>query len=764
MKKSILVVCAFLMFYGNSFAAKWLPLPATDIKSKCPPNNFKGSSYSYAKKCRNVVRAWSGAVWDDANRAMYIWGGGHGDYIGNEVYKLDLSLTTGVTMTRITDPDIWPAGIFGPCVDEVPGTNNPVSRHTYGNMAFIPATSSGLAHDHMWIFGGARACGSGGFGADTWMLDLTTKAWTKKNPTGTNPGRTILFAAYHPGNNKVYTINGTNTAFYAYDVASNTWSRLRVFGKRLTTGNTSYRNSVIVGNDYYFIGGNGTNAGGLWKINVNGRPDYEFHQITTTGATEIEYATCPGFAYDSKRNLLVAWNGGSPSETNYTDPTSIYTLNMTTWVWTKTTVTANAPVLTASPPHGVWGRFAYSSKMDCYVVISDYDQNATLFCPDDYPTDLWFSRTLNSARESTGCDNGRCKHIRMGQTPDGLIYVFGGDKGWGSSSSTLTTYNVDTDTWTLKIPDCPPDGVIQLDGMDEGALMYNSSNGKFYYFFAGSYCHMCRAGASCTTSYVYDPNCSYGNCHDSAMVTKVNIRYDPTTNTWDPTPLKKPSGHYTPNWGTYDPILNRTIHFIGYKGGIERQYYDIQSNSWGTKKDFPFSIDLRRSITQGSFAHDKVSRVIYLWGTSHPDNSDKRIWKYDIAADTMISFDTNAPGKLDPVVWYQYYNIVWDSANDVMLIPQCEDTGASHPMQFHSFDPKTHVWKKNMNKNSWNGKQPWGREGIYDSVHNLLIILGYNQDNIDGTNQMWFYRYGGGAGTSTDKTPPSTLKNPRKSP
>ncbi len=222
MKKSILIVCALLMLCGNSFAAKWLPLPATDIKSKCPPNNFKGSSYSYASNCGNVVKAWSGAVWDDANRTMYLWGGGHGDYIGNEVYKLDISLTTGVTMTRITDPDIWPPSTFGPCVDEVPGTNNPVSRHTYGNMAFLPATSSGLDHDKIWIHGGSMSLWK------WWDSELTigcsiltTKTWTKMTPTGTKPGGIILFAAYHPGNNKIYMtgseISASNAYFYSYD-------------------------------------------------------------------------------------------------------------------------------------------------------------------------------------------------------------------------------------------------------------------------------------------------------------------------------------------------------------------------------------------------------------------------------------------------------------------------------------------------------------------------------------------------------------------
>ncbi len=746
------------MFYGTSFAAKWLPLPATDIKSKCPPNNYRGTNYPWASYCGAVVRAWSGAVWDDANRAMYIWGGGHGDYMGNEIYKVDISLETGVKTTRITDPDIWPPGTFGRCVDEVPGTNNPVARHTYGNMAFLPATSSGLGSDKIWIHGGSLSCGSGGFGSDDWMFDLSAKTWAKLSPTGTKPGAIILFAAYHPGNNKIYMtgteISASNAYFYSYDPATNNWRRLAAFNPWLIKGQTSKRNATIVGDYYYFIGG-----GGLWKINVNGVPSYQYQVVSTTGATEIESAPAPGITYDSKRNLLVAWHGSSSTPA---DLQSIYTLNLSTLVWTKTTVTANAPTYNG-PNNGTWGRFAYSSKMDCYVAVSDYNVDAVLYCPDDYPTDLWFSRSLAGSRGSNACENGQCKHIRIGMGPSNdLIYFFGGDHGAGSANSDVHTYNVDTNTWTTKIPNCAAQGTVQLDGMDEGALFYNTNDGKFYYFFSGDYCQECRLtntpqnGCQYPNT-IYDPNCKYGSCRNSTMMSMVNLKYDPLTHTWDGTSLlaNSPLAGAT-HWTIYDQTSNKGFLFgAGNSDSIRVYTYNIATNAWTSSNKTPGAIKANLNyLTKGHWAHDKVNRVVYLW-----DPYFGKIFKYDIATDTMSLISSNAPSPESTRSFYGQWPCEWDSANEVILMNETFEQ-QTFPMVFHAYKPSTNIWRKNLACNSWDGKKPWGRESFYDAAHNLLILLGYVESPY-GTNQMWFYRYGG-AGTkpSTDATPHSTPKKP----
>ena len=47
-----------------------------------------------------IMSAWSGGAYDPTNKKLYIWGGGHGDYCGNEV--LSFNLVTGA-WTRETN-------------------------------------------------------------------------------------------------------------------------------------------------------------------------------------------------------------------------------------------------------------------------------------------------------------------------------------------------------------------------------------------------------------------------------------------------------------------------------------------------------------------------------------------------------------------------------------------------------------------------------------------------------------------------------------
>jgi hypothetical protein len=121
---------------------------------------------------------------------------------------------------------------------------------------------------------------------------------------------------------------------------------------------------------------------------------------------------------------------------------------------------------------------------------------------------------------------------------------------------------------------------------------------------------------------------------------------------------------------------------------------------------------------------------VYLWDALYG-----KIYKYDIPTDTLSLINSSAPkGR------YDQYQSVWDSANNVMLMNESWES-QTFPMRFHTYKPTTDTWTKDIVYNSWNGKQPWGRESFYDAAHNLLILLGY-VDSRYGTNQIWFYRYG----------------------
>src|SRR5699024_2993382 len=61
----------------------WERIPDTHMRDVCPPT-------ANLRDCRYAIEAWSGAAWDRDGGHMLIFGGGHVDYYGNEVYQFSL--------------------------------------------------------------------------------------------------------------------------------------------------------------------------------------------------------------------------------------------------------------------------------------------------------------------------------------------------------------------------------------------------------------------------------------------------------------------------------------------------------------------------------------------------------------------------------------------------------------------------------------------------------------------------------------------------
>ena len=62
----------------------WHELPNTMMGPVCEDG---------VNSCGAVLSAWNSGVFDTQRNRLIIWGGGHGDYSGNEVYALSLNGT-----------------------------------------------------------------------------------------------------------------------------------------------------------------------------------------------------------------------------------------------------------------------------------------------------------------------------------------------------------------------------------------------------------------------------------------------------------------------------------------------------------------------------------------------------------------------------------------------------------------------------------------------------------------------------------------------
>ena len=296
--------------------------------------------------------AWSGGTFDSTRNRLIVWGGGHNDYAGNEVYAFDM---TTLQWSRLTSPS-------------APNTNNhgmysdgtPSSRHTYAALAYLPDV------DRMFNAGGA-IYQSGGGNNMTWFFNFSNNTWQRRTdaPSPSNGECCGYAAAYDPITGHVFRSHGGG--FSQYDPNQNTWTN--------HGGNSPslYINAAIAPIERLMVavGGGSYGVAGTyyWRLNPSAGA---MTKANTAGDKTVELGAAPGFAWSSAANVFVGWNGGS----------SVYTLDPKTWVWAKINpVAANIVVPTAPNSRGTYGRFQYVPVMNVFVLVNRVHEDVYIYKP-----------------------------------------------------------------------------------------------------------------------------------------------------------------------------------------------------------------------------------------------------------------------------------------------------------------------------------------------------------------------------------------------
>lgn len=400
---ALLIVAAFCVFAPSAraqlpTAVGWTVLPAsTSLQGSdaCPPNNFGGDPFLFSEYCENVIRAWSGAIADTTANRLIIWGGGHNNYYGNEIYSLNLTANP-VTLVRLKDPTV-PTNFENSsnCIDGIPpGSANfaPNSRESYAGMAFLPTAY------RMYIEGGSVACLLGDQSQNTWTIPLSglssSTSWVHENPTisGPTPGSDGGFtygniADYDPNSGLIFLSD--SAAIYTYNYSTNTYTMISPSQGFVTsiylsgTIDPTRKLFVLVGGSC----GNGSCGPGdgvfvadisdptsttqqNWTTNTLANPTCA--EFLAGGVNPINTSN-PGIAFDSVANDFVAW----PNQGN-----SIYILTPDVanqrLTCTKQTF-ANGPPNSAhhsdepNTSYGTFGRLRYFPALDAFVLINDWN-------------------------------------------------------------------------------------------------------------------------------------------------------------------------------------------------------------------------------------------------------------------------------------------------------------------------------------------------------------------------------------------------------
>lgn len=296
-----------------------------------------------------VVGAWSGGVYDSERNAMVLWGGGHADYAGNEVYAFDLDTTT---WTRLTDPSLDVGG------DEASGyypDGLPRSRHTYDYLVFVPD------FDALCSVGGAGMYMSGQITTTNFdCFDLATHEWSARAPApiGTVAG----IADYDPQSGRVAYVGGPQLRYLSqYEPASDTWT---AYGDNLTNGGLGLRLTGRVDPGARLFVGVGAGAIYTWGLDMKG----EILQTAVSLANpppDFDQSN-PGLAYSDALGQLVWWGRSD----------SLWSLDLDAMSWVEHPVAADN---TVSPPqpvaNGTYGRFRYVASEDVFVLVNAASDN-----------------------------------------------------------------------------------------------------------------------------------------------------------------------------------------------------------------------------------------------------------------------------------------------------------------------------------------------------------------------------------------------------
>ena len=338
-------------------AGTWGSLPNSTLSASGV--GWAGTNPGGSGNYQNIVTSWGGGVlntvgcyYDSAFHSgtfMVIWGGGHSDYAGNEVYAYGPMESDSAVWHRLTDPTI-------PAVNNANRDGSaPVSRHTYDSLQYIPAQNKMLS---MGV-GGRYSAGGDGLAADTFNFADNTWAANDSGYAASvgSSGLLNTQGGINLTTGKAWLkLVGNSTKLLSYDIAANAWTNYNVNNPDYASnskGSICPTKNVLV-----TIG-----ASGQLLVNDLTTPTNAIYTPTTTGTGPS--AGTYTLEWDATNSRFVAWNASG---------TTVYFLAVPsdpvsgTWTWTSAAGSGGAtPASTTAS--GTYGRFRFCESLGGIVLM-----------------------------------------------------------------------------------------------------------------------------------------------------------------------------------------------------------------------------------------------------------------------------------------------------------------------------------------------------------------------------------------------------------
>ncbi|VAX32258.1 hypothetical protein MNBD_NITROSPIRAE01-374, partial [hydrothermal vent metagenome] len=350
---------------NNLQPGHWLEVPDSKMRTVDPCPDFD-CTYSGSAGMAGVVSAWNGGAYDPKRSNLIVWGGGHWDYGGNEIYIFNVNSLKWDRASNPSDP------VSIDTAYEPDG--QPSSRHTYNYIQYVPSIDRFCSFGGSVLYGTSQA-GSSSTDCFNFDPDPTVGGWEQKSSNIDGIG---AISAYDSSTGKVWFHHAGNGSFLSeYDPLNDQWTaRGTIWTEPGGWFDYYYTAAIDPGRQKMVAIGNGKTI--YWDLNQSG--DIAFQVLATSGSRAMEDAQAPGFEYDPILDKFVAWSGGA----------SVYTLDFESGVWTEINpAPTNSVVPTAPASRGTNGRFRYMPEKNAYIVYNDADENVFIYKlsegPGSYP-------------------------------------------------------------------------------------------------------------------------------------------------------------------------------------------------------------------------------------------------------------------------------------------------------------------------------------------------------------------------------------------
>lgn len=338
----------------------WIELPNSDL-------NASGVMETGGME---VVDAWGGGVIvtgglyigsvQTAGTFLVIFGGGHTNYSGNEVYAygpLENDSPVWQKLRAATSP--------APTNVDEDGSGNPVSRHTYDALVYV---DDGTRNWMMCMGILYSYSASNGYNSvHRFDFDVASPAsnlpWAKR----ADAYGAANITAYEPLSGRVwYYVSGANHVGY-FDVAANTKTDALYKSPVGAGGNTASDIDTSRGLWAWW-----SSSGGISFYRTNNGVSNDYYVPTTTGTAPSGQGS---ILYDSVADVFrVRLDADGKKIWTLTPPASNPYAGGNAWTWSSATPGTGATPDTGNA-QGTFGRFGYSPNADVkgYVLMNNPD-------------------------------------------------------------------------------------------------------------------------------------------------------------------------------------------------------------------------------------------------------------------------------------------------------------------------------------------------------------------------------------------------------